>query len=249
MSSYSLFCFFLIVQSVAPGLNYCMLFNPCLECSIINFLMFPHHWFPMALLVPTSQCPANTMYFVAACEVNIGSPIQQWLQLNCSAGVGHPWWGVIQGSQHFAPPAVHVRRARQHPACTAVYGKASLEAMEPPKVAFSNTTWTSLCSIYVKNLREVAILLSLKRARDCYHRVMGACWSINAEAVLEALMKTKWKAGIYSLSRQHWSFLPVFSYNDFILVQMREIFLQSFLLLDAGAGKQQMFLTSAWQLV
>lgn len=139
MSSYSLFCFFLIVQSVAPGLNYCMLFNPCSECSIINFLMFPHHWFPMAFLVPTSQCPANTTYLVAACEVSIGSSIQQRLQLNCSAGVGHPWWGVICGSQHFAPPAVHVPLARQCLAWAAVYGKASLEAMMPPKVAFSNT--------------------------------------------------------------------------------------------------------------
>ena len=100
MSSYSLFCFFLIVQSVAPGLNYCTLFNPCSECSIINFLMFPHYWFPMALLI-ASQCPANTMCFVAACEVSSGSPMQRRLQLNCSAGLGHPWWDVSPGHLTF----------------------------------------------------------------------------------------------------------------------------------------------------
>jgi len=51
---------------------------------------------------------------------------------------------------------------RQGPGCAAVCGKASLEAMEPPKPVFSNTIGASLCSICIKNLRVLAILLSLR---------------------------------------------------------------------------------------
>lgn len=112
--------------------------------------------------------------------------------------------------------------ARQGP----VHGKSSLEATEPPKLAFSNTIGASLYSERLcQNSESSCHIALIKRARDCYHRVMGSCWSINVEVELEAFMETMWKPGIYSQSRQHRSFLPVFSYNVFIPVQMRGIFI------------------------
>lgn len=85
-----------------------------------------------------------------------------------------------------------------------VHGKSSLEATEPPKLAFSNTIGASLYSeCLCQNSESSCHIALIKRARDCYHRVMGSCWSINVEVELEAFMETMWKPGIYSQSRQH----------------------------------------------
>lgn len=212
MSSYSLFCFFLIVQSVAPGLNYCVLFKPCSECTIINFPMFSHYWFPMTLVPFSGPCKHNLLD--GRSEVSSESHTQQRRAASTLL--------LVQGTCGEVSPR----------AGTVLCHQLSMAKLLGKKWSHQNcpSAMPSLCSAYVKKSESSCHIALIKWAKDCYHRVMGSCWSINVGAKLEAFMQTMWKAWNL-LSEEHSAgpfslYIPIaFSYKVFIPVQMRGIFI------------------------
>lgn len=96
---------------------------------------------------------------------------------NCSAGAGHLWWGVSRAG-------------------TVLCHQLSVVRLLGKKWSHQNcpSAMPSLCSAYVKKSESSCHVVLIKWAKDCYHRVMGSCWSINIGAKLEAFMETMWKA-------------------------------------------------------
>lgn len=185
--------------------------------------MFPHYWFPMALLIPASQCPANTMCIMAACEQWISHSAMTAAKLFCWCGASmvrcFPGQLTFCATSHPCGPCWAVSRL-----CCSLW-QSFPGSNGATKTGLQQYHWSVIMQHLCRKSESSGHIALIKRARDCYHRVMGSCWSINSEAELEAFMETMWKPGIYSQSRQHWSFLSGFSYNVFIPVQMRGIFI------------------------
>lgn len=102
--------------------------------------------------------------------------------LNSCAGPGHLWWGVLG-----CPPGQGLFCATSSP-WQSFSGRNGATKSCPS--AMPSLTVQCLCQ---KSESSCHIAL-IKWAKDCYHRVMGSCWSINVGAKLEAVMETMWKA-------------------------------------------------------
>lgn len=151
-----------------PAQNAPLLISPC-------FLITDFLWHFM----PPSQGPASTVCLMAGVKgaVNLTLSKHRQLKLLC-----WPRAPVVR-----CPPGQGLFCATSSP-WQSFSGRNGATKNCPS----SMPSLTVQC-LYQKSESSCHIAL-IKWAKDCYHRVMGSCWSINVGAKLEAFMETMWKA-------------------------------------------------------